>query len=202
MKRLKAVLTNDCLTRGILKKRLGEEIYFLLVVRGSKDTDIGHEEVQKMVPSSLDASIDELIIEIIEDIRMEAAVKQVQQEKRKASVEKEYHHLVIFPPEERITCYNLRCHHTWSVLTLTGPQCEPYKLIIFPSVWGKLCVDVWISLQTRLMVNFCHERKIEYNTAFSGSLPEKEDDNYCEEEIKEDCDIKQTPMHIQDPSIR
>ena len=107
MKRLKAVLTNDCLTRGILKKRLGEEIYFLLVVRGSKDTDIGHEEVQKMVPSSLDASIDELIIEIIEDIRMEAAVKQVQQEKRKASVEKEYHHLVIFPPEERINCYNL-----------------------------------------------------------------------------------------------
>ena len=56
MKRLKAVLTNDCLTRGILKKRLGEEIYFLLVVRGSKDTDIGHEEVKKMVPSSLDAS--------------------------------------------------------------------------------------------------------------------------------------------------
>ena len=178
MKRLKAVLTNDCLTRGILKKRLGEEIYFLLVVRGSKDTDIGHEEVQKMVPSSLDASIDELIIEIIEDIRMEAAVKQVQQEKRKASVEKEYHHLVIFPPEERITCYNLGCHDTWSVLTLTGPQCEPYKLIIFPSVWGKLCVDVWISLQTRLMVNSCHERKIEYDTAFSGSVPEKEDDNY------------------------
>ena len=164
--------------------------------------EAGETVILVKISTSCRKGYDELIIEIIQDIRMEAAVKQVQQEYRKATVEKEYHHLVIFPPEERITCYNLGCHDTWSVLTLTGPQCEPYKLIIFPSVWGKLCVDVWISLQTRLMVNFCHERKIEYDTAFSGSLPEKEDDNYCEEEIKEDCDIKQTPMHIQDPSIR